>query len=45
MRKFAEIDIYPVIDDLDILDKVIKGGAKIVQLRNKELAKKDFYEL
>jgi len=37
--------IYPVIDSVEALLAVIAGGAKIVQLRNKKLSKKDFYAL
>lgn len=50
---FEKTDIYPVTDeglsigrtDLEILDGLIAGGARIVQLREKHLSKKDFYSL
>lgn len=53
LKAFQEIDLYPVTDqglslgrtDLEILDGLIAGGARIVQLREKPLSKKDFYSL
>ena len=50
---FEAVDLYPVTcqalssgrSDLDVLEGVVKGGAKIVQLREKDLSRKDFYEL
>jgi thiamine-phosphate pyrophosphorylase len=49
---FEQVDIYPVTcealsegrTDLEFLDAVIAGGAKIVQLREKSLSRKDFHE-
>ena len=51
--RFEQVDLYPVTcaalsegrDDLFILDKIIEGGAKIVQLREKELSKRAFFDL
>ncbi len=45
--------LYPVITEkfckgrssLDVLQEVINGGAKIVQLREKKISKRDFFEL
>ncbi len=45
--------LYPVITEkfckgrrsLDVLQEVIKGGTKIVQLREKKISKRDFFEL
>jgi thiamine-phosphate pyrophosphorylase len=53
IRAFDQIDIYPVTDqslslgrtDLEILDGLVGGGARIVQLRGKHLSKKDFYQM
>lgn len=53
IEAFGQIDLYPVTDqglslgrtDLEILDGIIAGGARIVQLREKHLSKKDFYSL
>ena len=50
LDKFAKVDLYPVTceplslgrSDFDFLDAVIKGGAHIIQLRDK-LADKDQY--
>ncbi len=50
---FRDVDIYPVTcerlsagrSNLEVLDGVIRGGARIVQLREKEYAARDFYEL
>ena len=51
--KFQEVDIYPVTceqlsagrSNLEVLEAVIQGGAKIVQLREKEYEKRDLYYL
>jgi thiamine-phosphate pyrophosphorylase len=51
--KFQEVDIYPVTceplsagrSDLEVLEAVIQGGAKIIQLREKEYSKRDLYHL
>lgn len=51
--RFEGVDLYPVTcaalsagrDDLFILDRVIAGGAKIIQLREKALSKRAFFEL
>jgi thiamine-phosphate pyrophosphorylase len=51
--KFLEVDIYPVTcerlsagrSNLEILHAVIAGGAKIIQLREKEYSGKDLYRL
>jgi len=53
LKAFEKIDLYPVTDqalslgrtDLEVLDGLIAGGAKIVQLREKHLSKKDLYSL
>jgi len=50
---FEKIDIYPVTcerlsngrSDLEVLDGLIKGGARIVQLREKDLCERDFFRL
>ncbi len=51
--RFEEIDIYPVTcqrlssgrSDLDVLEGIIEGGAQIVQLREKDLCERDFFQL
>jgi thiamine-phosphate pyrophosphorylase len=51
--KFQQVDIYPVTCEqlsagranLEVLQAVIQGGAKIIQLREKEYHKKDLYHL
>jgi thiamine-phosphate pyrophosphorylase len=51
--KFLEVDIYPVTceklsvgrSNVEVLEAVIQGGAKIIQLREKEYSKKDLYQL
>ncbi|MDY0041419.1 MAG: thiamine phosphate synthase [Desulforhabdus sp.] len=53
LRKFDEVDIYPVTceklsagrSNLEVLTAVIRGGAGIIQLREKDLNKRDFYRL
>jgi thiamine-phosphate pyrophosphorylase len=53
LRAFEQINLYPVTDqelslgrsDLEVLDGLIVGGARIVQLREKHLSKNDFYLL
>jgi thiamine-phosphate pyrophosphorylase len=53
LKAFDQIDLYPVTDqglslgrtDLEVLEGLIVGGARIVQLREKHLAKKEFYHL
>lgn len=53
LKAFDQIDLYPVTDqglslgrtDLEVLDGLIAGGARIVQLREKHVAKKDLYHL
>jgi thiamine-phosphate pyrophosphorylase len=50
---FQQVDIYPVTcellsagrSDLEVLEAVIRGGARIVQLREKEYATRDLYQL
>lgn len=52
VERFNKIDIYPVTceklscgrTDIDILNAVIEGGAKIIQLRDKESSKKLLYK-
>jgi len=51
--RFREVDIYPVTceplsagrSNLEVLGAVIRGGAKIIQLREKEYSKRDLYRL
>ena len=53
LAKLKEIDIYPVTcqelsegrTNLEVLAAVLKGGAKIIQLREKHWSKKDLYDL
>jgi thiamine-phosphate pyrophosphorylase len=53
IARFKEIDIYPVTcqdlskgrTDLDVLDAVLAGGTRIIQLREKHWEKKELYEL
>ena len=53
LAKFEEIDIYPVTcqqlskgrENLEVLNGVFRGGARIVQLREKLWTKKDIYDL
>jgi len=50
-QKFLGIDLYPVTcerlsagrSDLDLLHAVVRGGARIIQLREKELPAGEFY--
>lgn len=52
-RRFAAVDLYPVTceplsegrSDLEVLAAVIAGGARIVQLREKEYGSRDLYAL
>lgn len=52
-RLFQQVDIYPVTceelsqgrSNLEVLEAVIQGGARIIQLREKEYRKKDLYHL
>lgn len=51
--RFNEIDVYPVTcerlsvgrSNLEVLEAVISGGARIIQLREKEYSKRDLYRL
>ncbi|MBI4666479.1 MAG: thiamine phosphate synthase [Nitrospinae bacterium] len=53
MPDFSEIDIYPVtgrslakgLGDEQIISALARGGARIVQLREKNLSGREFYEL
>ena len=53
LAKLKEIDIYPVTcqelsegrTNLEVLAKVLTGGAKIIQLREKHYSKKELYDL
>ncbi len=53
IKAFQKVDLYPVTDqslsmgrsNLEVLDGLIAGGARIVQLREKHLSKKDFYQM
>jgi thiamine-phosphate pyrophosphorylase len=52
-QMFRQVDVYPVTceelsqgrSNLEVLEAVIQGGARIVQLREKEYPKKDLYHL
>jgi thiamine-phosphate pyrophosphorylase len=51
--RFEQVDIYPVTcerlsagrSDLEVLQEVLAGGARIIQLREKEYSAKDLYYL
>jgi thiamine-phosphate pyrophosphorylase len=51
--RFQQVDIYPVTceplsagrSDFELLEGVIQGGANIIQLREKQYSKRDFYHL
>ena len=51
--KFGEIDLYPVTcerlsagrSNREVLEAIIQGGAKIIQLREKDYSKRDLYHL
>ncbi|HYA03869.1 MAG TPA: thiamine phosphate synthase [Syntrophobacteria bacterium] len=51
--RFKEIDVYPVTyerlsarrSNLEVLEAVVRGGARIIQLREKEYSKRDLYRL
>jgi thiamine-phosphate pyrophosphorylase len=53
LKAFQQIDLYPVTDqglslgrtDLEVLEGLIAGGARIVQLREKHFSKKEFHQL
>jgi thiamine-phosphate pyrophosphorylase len=48
-----DFDLYPVTcrklsrgrSNLEVLEELIRGGARVVQLREKELSKREFFEL
>lgn len=50
---FESVDIYPVTcerlsngrSDLEVLEGIIAGGARIVQLREKDLRERDYFQL
>ena len=50
---FKQVDIYPVTcerlsngrSDLEVLEGLVAGGAKIVQLREKDMCERDFFRL
>ena len=50
---FQQVDVYPVTceqlsdgrSNLEVLEAVIRGGTKIIQLREKEYQKRDLYHL
>jgi thiamine-phosphate pyrophosphorylase len=52
-KMFQQVDVYPVTceelsegrSNLEVLEAVIRGGAKIIQLREKEYQKNDLYYL
>ena len=51
--RFDEIDVYPVTcerlsagrSNLEVLEAIIRGGARIIQLREKEYSKRDLFHL
>jgi thiamine-phosphate pyrophosphorylase len=51
--RFQGIDVYPVTcerlsagrSNLEVLEAIIRGGARIIQLREKEYSKRDLYHL
>jgi thiamine-phosphate pyrophosphorylase len=53
IQLFQEIDVYPVTcerlsegrSNLEVLRAVIRGGSRIIQLREKEYAKRDLFNL
>jgi thiamine-phosphate pyrophosphorylase len=53
LTAFAQVDLYPVTDQSqsngrtndEVLAGIIAGGARIVQLREKHLSKREFYEM
>ena len=53
LARFREIDLYPVTcqdlsegrTNLEVLEAVIAGGGRIIQLREKDWDKRDLYEL
>lgn len=53
LARFKEIDLYPVTcqelsegrSNLEVLDAVLAGGSRIIQLREKHWDKRDLYEL
>ena len=52
-QMFQQVDVYPVTceelsegrSNLEVLEAVIRGGAKVIQLREKDYQKKDLYHL
>lgn len=52
-ERFSQVDLYPVIfeklsagrSNLEVLDGIIAGGAKVVQLREKEMPARELYLL
>ncbi|MBF0290957.1 MAG: thiamine phosphate synthase [Nitrospinae bacterium] len=52
-ERFSEVDIYPVtgrslwgeMRDEEVIAELARGGAKIVQLREKNLTTRDYYDL
>ena len=53
IKLFQQVDVYPVTceglsegrTNLEVLEEVIQGGCKIIQLREKEYSKRDLYNL
>ncbi len=53
LRLFEQVDVYPVTcerlsegrSNLEVLEAVIQGGSKIIQLREKDYPKRDLYNL
>jgi thiamine-phosphate pyrophosphorylase len=53
MLLFQQVDVYPVTcerlsqgrSNLEVLEAVIQGGSKIIQLREKDYSKRDLYHL
>lgn len=52
-RLFEQVDLYPVTceklsagrSNVEVLEQIVRGGAKIIQLREKELSTRDFYHM
>ena len=52
LELFQRVDVYPVTcerlsngrSNIDVLEAVIRGGAEIIQLREKDRSKRDLFE-
>lgn len=53
LEAFSRVDLYPVTDssqslgrtNFEVLEGVVAGGARIVQLREKNLSKREYFEM